>query len=143
MTTVFAVWVELLERLVHRPWRVLLSVGLLWALTNVTVPHVHDGLAAGLPRLAVQFAFLFVGAIVVVHVYRQRGVAALWIALTIPELLDLIARSRSLGDPSFVMQSNLIIGVLVALLGIGVWGYVGKGISQRVDVLRLGDDGAG
>ena len=117
----------------------MLSAALLWPLLILRVPHVHDGLAVGLPLLAVQFGFQIVASMVLFHVYRERGLAALWVTLATPDLLGLSAKARSLGDPSFVTQSNLLIGVLLVLLGIGVWGYLGRGISEKIGTLGLGD----
>ena len=74
--------------------------------------------------VALSFLGSFLVILILVQLYRLRGLAAVWLALTTLLLLIRAAASRYLQDPNFVLQSNLLILVVALLLTAGVWGYL-------------------
>jgi inner membrane protein involved in colicin E2 resistance len=74
--------------------------------------------------VGLSFLVTFLTCLLVVQLYRTRGFAAAWLALSISMVFVAAVRSRYLQDPGFVWQSNLLVIYVVLLLVVGVWGYV-------------------
>jgi serine/threonine protein kinase len=111
-----AVLVELTERLVRGGILASLVPALLIAVVTTSYSQ---------PRfLLIALSFPLLECLVVIQLYRSRGLAAVWLAVNTYMVLDWAASSRYLQDPAFVLQSNLLLLFVALLLTAGAWGYV-------------------
>lgn len=70
--------------------------------------------------LLVNYATVTLGTLIVVHFYRTRGFAAAWVLYLTYFLLDEAVNFRSVGEPAFVSNSNLLVICLFGLLALGL-----------------------
>jgi hypothetical protein len=112
-----AIVVEVLERRVGRPVPVTLLSAAMALLAgsglerNMTHPAVWLGLVG---------AYLW--CVLVVHLYRTRGVAPAALAVWTNWVIPTTVAARSLGDPDLATQSTLMSGLLAVL---AVAGFIG------------------
>ena len=123
---IVGVIVELTERIVHNPIAAQIASALIFA--SATSPDYDQP-----ELLAIIIAFLssFLIMFVVVHIYSNRGLAALWVAFISWSLLEIAARGRFIEAPGFVLQSNLLLLSIAALLALGIWGYAHEAHKEK------------
>jgi predicted Ser/Thr protein kinase len=126
LVLIIAVVAELSERLVRGVLAMLIPA-LLFTVVDAGGRDLSSPLLAGVGVLSGLLLSL-----VLVHVYRTWGFAAAWVAMVVWGILDAATVGRFIGDPRFVLQSNLLLLALVALLVLGVWGYVGAHVARSL-----------
>jgi hypothetical protein len=72
-----------------------------------------------------------------VYLYRTRGLAAVWLALSTSFVFEAAVRTHYLQDPGFVWQSNLLVLYVVLLLIAGVWGYLQGRLRTTLNAFAL------
>jgi len=56
--------------------------------------------------------------------------------MIVSTLFDLAISSRSVQDPSFVFQSNMLLVLIALLLTLGAWGYMRTRVIQSLKTLN-------
>ncbi|MEW6209719.1 MAG: hypothetical protein AB1631_15225, partial [Acidobacteriota bacterium] len=74
----------------------------------------------------------FMVYVLIVQLYRSRGIAAIWLAAVVSGLINSAVIARYIGDPAFDLQSSLIIMGVLLLLATGIWGYVREPVKTRL-----------
>ena len=129
---ILAVVVELIEKNVQGDIIRLLTIILLVALVRASIAQPN------LSAFAIAAAGSFLTAWVIVYIYRARGFAAAMLAAALPAWIQMATVSRHLGDPGFTQQANIITAILLALLAIGFWGYVGNWVIGKFRTIEVG-----
>ena len=123
--------VEFTERLVGRG--VLASIVPALLIAIATTSYLE-------PRwVLVGLSFLngLVTCLLAVQLYRARGFATVWLALSVYMILGTAVRSHYLQDPGFVWQSNLLVAIVGLLLIAGIWGYSQGSLRTRLSALAV------
>ena len=123
--------VELTERLVRKG--ILASLIPAFLIAFATTSYLE-------PRwilVGLSFLATFLTCLLAVQLYRTRGFAAVWLALSINFVFLAAVRSRYLQDPGFVWQSNLLVVFVALLLAVGVWGYVQGRLRTTLSALAV------
>ncbi|MFN2577843.1 MAG: protein kinase [Pyrinomonadaceae bacterium] len=87
--------------------------------------------------VGLSFLVTFLTCLLTVEIYRTRGFAAAWLALSVNMALLTAVRSRYLQDPGFVWQSNLLVVYILLLLALGVWGYAQGRLKTTLSALAV------
>jgi hypothetical protein len=124
---ILAIFVEMAERMTRSK---LLSTAIPSLLVATWLST--GSFEGGLLLIAINYLSGLVVAVVLVYLYRWRGLASAWVAYGAYSFLDKVPSSLSLGDSSFALQANLILLGAVLLLALGAWGYVGEEVKSRL-----------
>jgi hypothetical protein len=73
--------------------------------------------------------------LIVVQMYRAKGLAAAWLALGLPAVLEPAVVARSLGDAGLALQANLIWILVFGLLALGAFGYARRFLVGKAEAL--------
>jgi len=114
LVSLIVVLTEAVERIVKNSFLATLIPALLPGLMGMELEQTS------IPVLLVNYATVVLGTVIVVYFYRTRGFAAAWLLYLTYFLLDEAVISRSIGEPSFVSNSNFIIASVFILLGLGL-----------------------
>ena len=126
-----AVVVELAEKLFRKRILALLIPALLLPILFLATERQEN-----LTVLLIGFLSRFLIALVMVYIYRSYGFAATWLLMIVSTLFDLAISSRSVQDPSFVFQSNMLLVLIALLLTLGAWGYMRTRVIQSLKTLN-------
>ena len=133
--------IELVERLVRKGTLVALISTFLIVLLSFhpfsRLNWITSYNQPGIVLVGLSFLATFLSVLIVVQLYRSRGLAAVWLALTTYGFLEWAAISRYLRNPWFVLQSNLLVIVVTLLLVAGIWGYFGGRIRTSLSSFAL------
>jgi serine/threonine protein kinase len=87
--------------------------------------------------VGLSFLSTFMFCLLAVYLYRTRGLAAVWLALSTSFVFEAAVRTHYLQDPGFVWQSNLLVLYVVLLLIAGVWGYLQGRLRTTLNAFAL------
>jgi hypothetical protein len=132
LVPVFAVFVDGAEKLLpRRAWAVAVVALLFAAAVTPTVERVWAAWSVA----GIEFLGNFVLCLIVVQMYRAKGLAAAWLALGLPAVLEPAVVARSLGDAGLALQANLIWILVFGLLALGAFGYARRFLVGKAEAL--------
>ena len=123
--------VEFTERLVGRGVLASIVPALLIAIATTSYNE---------PRwivIGLSFLTTVLSCLLGVQLYRTRGFATVWVALSVSLMLGTAVRAHYLQDPGFAWQSNLLLVVVGLLLIAGIWGYTRRRLRTTLSALAV------
>jgi hypothetical protein len=132
LALILAVFVELVEKMMRgQILRALIPALFYSFMTSVFITGVNFRVLAAANLLGL------LETIIMIQLYRSRGLLAMLISLIVFSALWQIVIAHHLGDSGIAFQANAILLVMILLQAAGVWGYVREYVQKQLPALGI------